>query len=144
MCDRWLRLLLYPAVVLGFVFAPPAATQVHAACGTDSVFGIPTWHKYLDSETVGGKCTPIIRGDNPEDSVSPVLSIGIAVLEIAVTLGAMVAFVMVLWGSFNFLTSLGESDKAASARKTVQNAAIGLAILLISTRVVSFIGNTVT
>ncbi len=137
---------IYVVTIFGFMFVPLLGGTASAACGQDSVLGIPTWHKYLpDSDApVAGKCTPKIRGENPEDSVNPIMSIGLAAIEIAATLGAVVALVMVLWGSFNFVTSIGESDKAASARKTVQNAAIGLIILLISTRVISFFGKLIT
>lgn len=137
--------LLYPAFVIGFALAPQAATIASAACDPpQSVLGLPTWYKYLEGEEVAGKCTPKVRpsdDDDPEGTVNLVLPIGVALLEIGASLGALVAFVMVLWGSFNFVTSIGESDKAASARKTVQNSAIGLVILLISARVIDFFGN---
>lgn len=141
---RFAGALLYIAFSASLVLLPQTQNVASAACGQDSVLGIPTWHKYLDEKTVGGKCTPVIRGENPEDSVNPILSIGLAVIEIAATVGGMVALVMVFWGSFNFVTSIGEGDKAASARKTVQNAAIGLIILLLSTRIVSFFGERLT
>ena len=143
---RLLILLLFPFMLWGMLFSPQMTSRVHAACGVDSVFGIPTWHKYLESagDAPGGVCTPRIRGDTPEESVNLVLPIGLAVIEIGVTLGAVVAMVMVMWGSFNFLTTMGDTNKAASARRTVQNSLIGLVILIIATRVVSFVANALT
>ena len=141
--------LIFPLVVLAFILSPIGVQKVSAACDTtNSVFGFPTWYKHIPGEeTVAGKCTPILETDNLADTdalPSLILPIGIAVLEIMATIGAMVAFVMVLWGSFNFMTALGEPEKAASARRTVQNAGIGLVILLLSSQIVSFVGNAVT
>ena len=42
------------------------------------------------------------------------------------------------------MLSEGQSDKAAGARKTVINAAVGLVIIIVATRVISFIANTLT
>jgi hypothetical protein len=108
-----------------------------AACeGFDkSILGIPTWYKYLEGEDVSGKCTPVVN------AVDDVLPIGLAVLEAALTLGGIVAVVMVFVGGFKYVISQGEPDKAAGGRKTVTNALIGLAIIILATRVVSFIGN---
>jgi len=146
-----LRFLLFlPVVAAGLALSPQATTKVSAACGQDSLLGIPVWHKYLaDGEAAAGKCTPKVRGDvlDNEADVSAggilVLPIAVALLEAGVSIGALVALVMVFWGAFNFLTSEGEPAKAASARRVVQNAAIGLVILLVSTRVVAFVGATV-
>ncbi len=141
---RLLGIIAYGMFVFGIMLAPQTQGVVSAACGQDAVLGIPTWHKYLPSDDAGGKCTPRIRGATPEESVNPILSIALAVIEAAATIGAVVALVMVFWGSFNFVTSIGEGDKAASARKTVQNAGIGLIILLLSTRIVSFFGERIS
>lgn len=145
MFKKLLKAYTFTSLLLVGVFGPQATMLASAACGQDQILGIPTWHKYLlDGEAADGRCTPKIREeDNPEASVDLVLPIGVALVEIGATLGAVVAFVMVLWGSFNFLTALGEPDKAASARKTVQNAAIGLVILLLSTRIVAFVGDRI-
>jgi len=142
--------MVYTFTVLGFVLSPqlsPTASAV-TSCQPDDLLGIPAWHKYLDGEDVEGRCTPQIRGDVGENDTSAggilVLPIAVALLEAGVTVGALVALVMVFWGAFNFLTSEGEPAKAASARRVVQNAAIGLVILLISTRIVAFVGATVS
>lgn len=104
-------------------------------CGGGSVLGIPTWYKYLETDSIAGKCSPKI------DSVEDILPVGLAVLEAALTLGGLVAVAMVFTGGFKYVVSQGEPDKAAGGRKTVMNALIGLSIIILATRVVSFIGN---
>lgn len=135
------------AVILFFavftlVLSPLGSTKVGAAPCSDfnqSILGIPTWYKYLDGETVGGECSPTFAKD-----VNKALPIGLAVLEILLTLSGMVAIAYVIIGGIKFIISVGEPAKAAGARQTVLNALIGLAIVMIATRLVSFIANRIT
>ncbi len=135
------KILLVVVVANIFVVASPVLSSVKAAPCDDfnkSILGIPTWYKYLEGENgddVAGKCRPII------DTTKDTLPIGLAVLEAALTLGGIVAVVMVFIGGFKYVLSQGEPDKAANGRKTVLNAVIGLAIIMLATSVVSFIGN---
>lgn len=95
---------------------------------------IPTWYKYLDGEVISGKCRPIIN--EPADA----LPIGLAILELMMTLGGLVAVVMIFIGAFKYILSQGEPDKAKGAQNTVINAVVGLVIVIVATRIVSFIG----
>lgn len=100
-----------------------------------SVFGLPVWYKYLDHGIdASGRCTPRIQ------SLSAILPIGLVVIEAILRLAGVVAVVMVIWGSFEYILSQGNPDKATSARKTLINAGVGLAIVLVSTGVITFIG----
>lgn len=120
-------------VTLSSVYVSTASA---APCDPNkAILGIPTWYKHLDGEEdATGKCKLSI--DTAEDA----LPIGLAVLEIGMTLAGLVAVVMIFIASFKYIISVGEPDKAAGARKSAINAVIGLIIVLISTRVVSFIG----
>jgi len=108
-------------------------------CNLDQTFlGLPTWYKYLDTETdPTGRCSPTI------EDASSALPIGIAILEGMIRLGGLVAVVMVFVGAFKFITTQGNGEAAASARRTIINALIGLVIIIISTATVSFIGNSI-
>ncbi len=142
---RHLALLVILATSMIVLF-PVQQQTASAACGEESILGIPTWHKYLEQND-NGDCLVFGEGsfpDNAADTAGNVGAIGIAILEIVVSLGVIVALVMMFWASFNFLTSQGETEKAHSARRMVQNAAIGLVLLMVSTQVVSFLGRTLT
>lgn len=141
-----LGFLIGTVVFVGLLFGAPQHASAQSCTPTQSVLGIPTWYKYLESEIdADGKCRPAIRvaGDT-EQSVNNALPIGLAALEIAIAVGSIVAFVMVLFGAFKYIYSLGEADKVKSARNTIINAAIGLVITLIATRVVSFVAGRLT
>ncbi len=140
----------------------PAGAAVTAIredpCGENEyatdILGIPVWYKYLDvrkdvyeydsGDEVEGKCTPRLSESGGGIDPTSALPIGLAVLEAMMVIAGLVAVVMIFWGSFLYLVSQGESDKAAGARKTVINAAIGLVIVIIATRVVSFIATRLT
>lgn len=124
-----------------------------------SILGIPYWYKYLNGQkdliiyegsgtdpgTQGASgCTPTLRNSDGDLDPNAFLGIGLAVLEGAMVLAGVVAVIMVIWGSYQYVLTQGESDKAASARKTVINAAIGLVIVIVATRVVSFIATRLT
>jgi hypothetical protein len=114
----------------------------NGSCLSSSFLGLPTWYKYLDSEIDStGKCTPVLSGSDTEGRVNSALPIGLAVLEAMLRLAGMVAVVMIFVAGFKFITSDGSPDKAAGARKTVINAIIGLAIVVLSTGLVTFIGS---
>lgn len=124
-----------------------ASFAVAASCEpADDFLGIPTWYKYLDGEEDPTRvdsdgnplCSPVVDTEN----ASSVLPIGLAVLEAGIRLAGLVAVVMIIVGSFRFMTSQGNSDNAAAARKTIINSLIGLVIVVIATSVVGFLGNT--
>ncbi len=109
-----------------------------AACNFDKkVVGIPVWYKYLSSdESRPNECR--LQIDDPSDA----LPIGLAVFEAALTIAGFLAVIMIFVGGFKYVLAQGEADRAAAGRKTVINALIGLVIVIVSTRVITFIGNT--
>ena len=117
---------------------PTFLTNFAAACTpTTSFFGLTEWYRYLDSETDAlGKCVPTIDGFND------FWLIGLAVIDSLLKIAGMVAIGYVIYGGIQFVLSQGQPDKVKSARETILNAVIGLAIALVAVSVVSYIGNT--
>ena len=50
------------------------------------------------------------------------------------------AVAMVIVGSYKYIISVGSPEKTTGARKTIQNSLIGLVIIIVSTGVISFLG----
>lgn len=114
----------------------PAAVPCDFTSDGGNILGIiPTWYKYLQGEIVSGKCRPVIN--EPANA----LPIGLAILELMMTLGGLVAVVMIFIGAFKYILSQGEPDKAKGAQQTVINSVVGLVIVIVATRIVSFIGS---
>ena len=109
-------------------------TNFAASCGTKGIPLLPSWHKYIDGRNTSSGCE--LAFNFPED----LGAIAVAVVEMLLRIGTFAAIAFVIYGGFLYLTSQGEPDRAASARKTLVNAVIGLVITLLATGVVSFIG----
>lgn len=116
------------AVLIKFVFAQ--------ACGKGTFFFfLPTWYKYLDFKN---DCSVIL--DFPGD----IWLVGLAVLEMLLRLAGFVAVIMIIIAGVSYIFASGNPEKAASARKRIYNALIGLIIALVATSFVAFIGNRLT
>jgi hypothetical protein len=134
-------LILMFGVLTPIVLPTVAVSAQDTSCKLNQSFlGIPTWYKYLDAtEDSSGRCSPQLN--NGLDSVLP---IGLAILEALIRLAGLVAVVMIFVAGFKYITSQGNPDAAAGARKTAINAIIGLVIVVLSTTIIAFIGSSLT
>lgn len=112
-----------------------------SACGTAKgaeFLKFPTWYKFLDSEQVGGKCTPkfVFPDDIPK--------ILMAIFEIILRVAGIVAVVMVVYGGIQYTLSQGEPDRVKGARRTIVNALVGLVITMSATAMVNFVARGIT
>ncbi len=63
------------------------------------------------------------------------------IIRIALGFLGVMALLIVLWGGFQWMTAGGEEEKIASAKKTLINGAIGLALILSAFAITQFILN---
>lgn len=115
------------------------AVKTGEVCKLDggSFFGIPHWWEYLKGRGDQiGNCSPDFKF--PQD----IWLIGLAVIDILLFVAGIIAVVMIIIAGINYITSMGSSDKAVSARKKITNALIGLGVVIIASAVVSFIGKS--
>jgi len=154
-----LRITSTIVAILSFMvilYAVPASAATQDDCNTDknaTLLGLPKWYKYLEYSPGPpdnrGKCSPVLSFDasnteetEQEQKVNSALPIGLAVFEGMLRLSGIVAVVMIFWSGFKYITSQGNPEAAAGARKTAINALIGLAIVILATTLVSFVGNS--
>jgi hypothetical protein len=107
-----------------------------SSCKANGFFGLPPWYKYLDTSQVGDTCD--IVNFRFEDDF---WKIGLAVLEMLLRVAGMVAVFMIIFSGVSYIMASGEPEKAAAARRRLYNSLIGLAIALVATGFVAFIGN---
>lgn len=105
----------------------------------------PTWYKYLQGELTAGKCSPVIDLNSPGD----VGRIVLAVVEILLRVGGLVALGFVIYGGFRYILSQGAAGpgdvpRTVSARRTIINALIGLVIAMSATFIVQLIAQNVS
>lgn len=123
--------LAFVSLFLSRAFA--ASSEFCSGTGS-SFFGFPTWYRYLKPQFSNGEC--VLDVNIPDD----IGRIGLAVVEIMLRAGGLIAIGFAIYGGFKYIISQGEPDKTKSARHTIQNAIIGILITTIATGVVAFIG----
>ena len=133
------NLIALSAALAAIAFALPgrALAVASATNCTESVggfLGFPTWYKYLSPTINGTECSIVfeIKEDIPK--------VLLAVFEIVLRVGGIVAVVFIIWGGFQFMISQGNPDQTKGARSTIINALIGLAISISSVAIVNLIG----
>jgi hypothetical protein len=70
-------------------------------------------------------------------------SIGLAVIDMLLYVAGIVAVISIIIAGVSYITAAGSSDQITSARKRIINSLLGLAIVLIASALVSFIGNAI-
>jgi hypothetical protein len=111
---------------------------VHAAKCTKevSLLGIPPWYSNL--------CKEGTNDVTVEDPGAAAIIILLNIIGIAVRLAGYGAVGFVIWGGIQYIIANGDSGKLSSAKKTIQNALIGLLIALSAIAIVTFIGSSYT
>jgi hypothetical protein len=99
-------------------------------------FFLPPWWEFLP--------TP----QPPECSISfnppgDIWLVGLAILDMLLRIGGFLAVISIIIAGVQYITSGGSIEKGASARKRIVNSLIGLAIVLIASGAVRFIGNQI-
>ena len=74
---------------------------------------------------------------NPNATVGTIVGNFVQILYIA---GGLAVLVFLIWGAFDWITSGGDKEKIAGARKKIMNALIGLALLALSAFIVTLFG----
>ncbi len=116
-------------------------------CSEHELLGIiPTWHKYFgkDYGTVSSNNSfipptcGVVSGTIQEHAVQ----VGLAIIDMLLRAGALVAVAFVIMGGYRYMSSQGEPKNLEAAMATIVNAAIGLGIVITATVLVSFIGKS--
>lgn len=145
---RTIRLTIVTLIaVLGvlIVFPVPVAqaAQNDQCHQTSGFLGLPTWYEYLE---VGPKGTDpcAIVGPTADGKFSVELAlprVGLAVIDILLRVAGMVSVVFVIASGFRYMTSQGEPENVKKAQASATNALIGLAIALLASSIVGFVGS---
>jgi hypothetical protein len=105
----------------------------------NNFLSFPTWYEYLNVAYDKANGCHIDSFDVPGDFVL----VALAVANILLRVGGLVAFGFVIWGGIQYVTSQGEPDKTKRAQETIMNAVIGMVISIFATAIVTFIGNKI-
>lgn len=119
-----MSLAIVAAAGFGLWFASPAlaADNKEAVC--------------VGIEATGGSCD-----GTPATSVNDVVGL---IIDIFSWIVGVVSVIMVIFGGFQYVTSAGDSAKAAKGRQTILFALVGLVIVALAQVIVVFVLNSVT
>lgn len=104
-----------------------------------SFFGMPTWFKYLNGDSVTDEGTGITSCSVRLNGLSDIWKIVAAVVELLLRFASLISIGFVVFGGILYTVSQGQPDKTKQALRTIINALIGLAIAIVATAIVSFI-----
>ncbi len=133
-------LYLYIDKILFFAAATPGTNCDKSQVGGGDFFFLPHWWEYMTTfrwDTLG-QCVPSVAFPT---SVFP---ISLAVLDMLLRIAGFAAVIAIMISGIQYIAAQGNPEKAASARKMLYNALIGLGIAFTATLFVTFIGNNLT
>lgn len=125
--------------ILNFASGVGTACNPNTDNGTHTFFGFPHWWQYIPDGQVDAfnKCTPQVHFPGG------IWPIGLALIDMLMFLAGIAAVISIIIAGVQYMFTMGNAEKGVSARKRIVNSVIGLAIVLIATTLVSFIGNSI-
>lgn len=144
-------------LVAGLVFAPtttvqaqnPPANNTGGACPKNALF--PQWYDDLcttENGSVKIKSPNDFKNGKTAEATGNALGTWILIIvmnivKMLLTVVGYVALGFVIWGGFKYMTQGDSTQGTAGARKTIQNAIIGLVISIMSVALINFITSAV-
>ncbi|AHB42188.1 hypothetical protein RAAC3_TM7C00001G0326 [Candidatus Saccharibacteria bacterium RAAC3_TM7_1] len=120
--------------------APTSYAAPKADCSTSNFLTFPAWYRGLINEDDCTMKSPSQLGGDDETKLSRYIwRIVLNVLEIALQVVGYAAVAYLIYGGYKYLVSTGSPDKITAARKTIQNALIGLILSFMSVAIVATI-----
>jgi len=123
------KMITISVLVLSSFFVLLLTAGVTMAIGSSTgMFGLQETGKYaqIDSNTL------TISSKKPIDVIGDII-------QIALSLLAIVFFIIVLYSGFKWMIAFGNTENSEKAKSTLQNALIGLAIIIASYAITRFI-----
>lgn len=115
-----------------------SSTPVSASCSQETL-GIPHWYRGL----LNGcdlKSPEEFKTDGDDSGIKKYTTIIVLnVVDMLLRIVGIVSLGMILYSGFIYITSTGVAQKVESAKKSLQNAVIGLVIALLATAIVNLI-----
>jgi len=108
------------------------------SCQKGSFFGLKPWYQYLP---LNDDCSIGLKLSEGPSQWNQLWLIGVVIFEDLLRIAGLVAFGFIIYGGIRYITSQGEPDNPRQALHTILNAVIGLAIAIIGSVVVAYIGN---
>lgn len=120
--------------MIAIAFAKLMTPFFGAASCSHGFFFLPNWWEYLPTQPSLPNC------EISFNAISDIWLVGLAVLDMLLRIAGFVAVVSIMVAGLQSVFSGGNPEKAASSRRRIYNSLYGLAVALIATALVTFIG----
>ena len=121
-----------------------ATPQTASAAGcTNKVLLFPTWYRGL-GKSEGGGCSIKSPADVDGGLQTFIFIIALNVIEMVLVAGGYIAAGYIIWGGFQYMLVAANPERVTMARKTIQNAVIGLIISFSSIAIINIVTSRIT
>lgn len=128
---------LVGGTALSFFVPTTVSATTYSSCDDENkVLNFPHWYDGLQTRDAAGHCE-IISPTTSAELTSFIWQVVLNCIGIAFVAIGYIALGFILFGGFQFITSMGNSDKMAKARTTILNACIGMVIAISATAIVN-------
>ena len=128
--------------VSSFVLATPVAAAGPGGCPANFVF--PTWYEGLCDDKGNVKSPADMPGSDTAGKLGGWLTrIALNIVQILLYVVGYVSIGYIIFGGFKYMTQGDNASGTAAARKTIQNAVIGLVLSIMSVAIVKFVAGTI-
>ena len=134
-----LSLFIVLASALGVV-ALPAENVAAAGCQTHFL-GLRAWYDGLDKD---GDCNIDMPKQSEDDLRRYVWTIVMNVVSMVLGIVGYLAIAMVIWGGYQYMLAQGDPAKLAKGKKTVTNAVIGMAIVMLASLISGAVSDVIS
>jgi len=110
---------------------------------SDHFLTFPAWYRGIQKEDCSLMSPSEVNGQPENKLRNYIMRIVLNILEIMLQAVAYISVGFIIYGGFKYITSPSDSSKIAGARKTIQNAIIGLIISMLSIAIVNLVVNGV-
>jgi hypothetical protein len=136
---------LFASLILigGIVFTSGATTIMvasPAAACSDSAFLIPAWYRGMQSPDCAFKAP---EQNGKPDVGQTILKIALNILQALLVVVGYVTIFFIIKGGFGYITAAGSPEGMSSAKKTITNALIGMAIAALAASIVNAIAGVI-
>lgn len=126
-------------LLLSVVTVPIMPTATFAAtqtCGAGGFTLLPPWYKGLEKGCGGGIKSPVEYGKGWDGWI---LKIVLNITEALLYVVGYASLGFIIWGGIKFMMYGDNSQGVASAKKTIQNAIVGLVISIFAVAIVNVV-----
>lgn len=129
------RLLLSLSIMLMSCAVIPAV-----ALAADPLNGVDCSQSRNSQSAV---CTAKDEGQGNDNPIAGPNGLLLKITRIVAFVAGAAALIIMLVGSIKFIISGGDANKASSAKSTIINAMIGIAVIVLSTALITFVVNRI-